>query len=135
MANFGNNSAAHLNTVDPRLQKICQEVIEYYDFSVVCGHRNEQTQNAYHDARPQKSMVRWPDSCHNEFPSKAIDVAPWINGGIDWEDSLSFAKLAGLLDSAAHRHGFSLRWGGDWDRDGGSRDQSFMDIGHVEIAE
>ena len=130
MAHFGTRSNAHLNTVDPRLQSICDEVIQYYDFTVICGHRDEAAQTEAHATGASKKQ--WPHSNHNALPSKALDVAPWP---IDWQDARAFSFLAGLLSAAAERAGFSLRWGSDWDGDGGTREHSFQDTGHLEIKE
>ena len=128
MPSFGERSTLHLNTLDYRLVAVCREIIEYYDFTIVCGHRGEEAQNeAYATGASRK---RWPRSIHNQNPSQAIDVATYP---INWKDDLAFAYLAGLFGSAARRRGFALRWGGDWDGDGSSVDQSFMDIGHLEI--
>jgi hypothetical protein len=29
--------------------------------------------------------------------------------------------------------GINLRWGGDWDRDSDLKDQTFNDLGHIEV--
>ena len=65
--------------------------------------------------------------------SDALDFAPYINGRIYWEDSHIFAVVAGVFMAAAKQQGFKIRWGGDWDSDGTTTDQTFMDWGHIEI--
>ncbi len=45
----------------------------------------------------------------------------------------SFARLAGHYEGVASVLGYTLRWGGDWDRDGDLLDQSFFDLPHLEI--
>lgn len=133
MPSFGVQSLRNLATVDPRIQRVLHQAILVFDFSVVCGHRSEEEQMEAYNAVPQASKKPWPESKHNTFPSKAVDVAPW-SGGIDWEDTLAFARLYGVIEACAYNAGVPLRWGGDWDSDGESNDQSFMDIGHFEIA-
>ena len=126
---FGKRSEAHLATLDPDLALVLRDAIEIYDFSVICGHRGEKAQNeAFATGASQK---QYPESIHNESPSKAVDVAPYP---IDWSDNLAFARLFGIIEACAHKRGMRLRWGGDWDGDGESNDQSFMDIGHLQKA-
>ena len=132
MASFGERSRMHLATVDPRLATVLNSVIEHYDFTIVCGARSKEAQDEAFATGASK--VQWPNSKHNRDVSSAVDIAPWTNG-IDWKDSLAFAFLAGLVSKSAHSHGVRLRWGGDWVSDGSTRDQSFMDIGHMEIVE
>lgn len=132
MYRFGETSERRLATVDSRLQEALHLAMstQVMDFTIVCGHRDELSQQmAFNNGTSKKT---WPHSKHNEYPSKAVDVAPWP---IDWRDHYSFSRLAGIIEACARIHGLQLRWGGDWDRDGGSRDQSFMDIGHLEIVE
>ncbi len=127
---FGSRSKSCLATAHPQLVTICEEVIKISDFSVLCGYRDEATQNALNHQGLSKK--KWPNSKHNDFPSKAIDVAPYP---IDWNDTLAFARLFGIFQGVAHSKGVKLRWGGDWDGDGESNDQSFMDLGHIELLE
>ena len=132
MYHFGRTSRSRLATVHPDLQRVLQRAMDWQlmDFTIVCGHRDERAQNEAYNARPQKSKKKWPESKHNSLPSIAVDVAPWP---IDWDDSLAFARLYGIIEAAGAVEGVELRWGGDWDRDTKSNDQSFMDIGHFEL--
>ena len=86
------------------------------------------------------SHKQFPDSEHNfmrdDKPcSKAFDFGPWINGAIPWDDTHLFALVAGCYFAAATELGVRLRWGGDWDMDGLTTDQTFMDWGHLELEE
>jgi len=133
---FGRRSLQNLNTCDTFLQKVLIRAMSYQlmDFAIICGHRDEAAQNRAFNSRNSKK--RWPDSKHNHLPSIAVDVAPWP---IDWNDHLAFARLYGIIEAAsvevrgAEGSDTKLRWGGDWDGDGESNDQSFMDIGHFEM--
>lgn len=130
MPEFGSRSRAKLEHVHPALVEVLEDAIEVIDFSVICGHRGEDEQNEYFATG--RSKKRFPESRHNETPSMAVDIAPW-NGGIDWYDHLAFARVFGVIEACAHRRAALLRWGGDWDRDLSSTDQSFVDIGHIEL--
>ena len=90
------------------------------------------------------SRVMWPDSNHNAINSEgqpestALDFAPWLrlpNGkmGIPWEDTHAFAILGGLFIAAGHFLGTPITYGGDWDSDGSTEDQTLMDWGHIEL--
>jgi len=105
-----------------------EEAIKYVDFAVVWGHRNEEDQNKAY-ARGN-SKVRYPESKHNLFPSKAVDIIPWPS---KWESREQFYFMAGVVMSVAQRMGLTLRWGGDWDRDGDFSDQRFDDLAHFEV--
>ena len=134
-----------LASCHPMLSKIAIHALELcpYDITIVHGHRGEEVQNALFDRGA--SQKRFPDSKHNAIggdgqpQSEAIDFAPWVDGGIPWDDTHIFAVVAGSFFAAAldldiRVQGRSLRWGGDWDGDGLSKgDQRFFDYGHIEI--
>lgn len=130
MPRFGKRSLSALEYVDTRLRSILEEVIQYWDFSVLEGHRGPEKQEEFY--RSGASQVRWPDSKHNTLPSVAVDVAPYP---IDWEDTERFVQLAGAILTVARQRGVELRWGGDWDRDGRMSDERFRDLAHFEIVE
>ena len=149
---WGERSLAILATCDDRLQRIAEKVIQCtpIDISIISGWRNEQEQDDL--VRRGLSKTLWPNSKHNHRASservrhrdggatyavkpwsQALDFAPYVNGGIDWKDERAFALAAGVWMSCAKALGYRLRWGGDWDGDGSTMDQSFMDIGHLEL--
>ena len=128
MYKFGKRSMINLNTCDPRLIEIALEAIKIIDHTILCGHRNEEAQqDAYHKGL---SKLQFPDSEHNELPSRALDAAPYP---IDWNDIPRFTLLVGVYKGIAAMKGYKLRCGCDWDGDGDIRDQTFMDFPHMEI--
>ncbi len=131
MPNFGNRSKSNLENVNARLIEVCNDAIKTFDFSVLCGHRNEEDQNKAFNEDPPKTTLKWPESKHNRKPSNAVDLAPYP---IDWRDTKRFYKLASIMFQSANRVGIILRWGGDWDRDASKRDQSFHDLPHFEYS-
>lgn len=130
---FGRTSLERLSQCHPDLQSICHEVIGQFDFTVICGHRDKQAQNRAFSQG--KSKLRYPESKHNRVPALAVDIAPYRDGGIAWDDTRSFYYLAGLVKGIAASRGIVLRWGGDWDSDGCFSDQSFNDLPHFELME
>ena len=119
-----------LSTCDERLQDIFNEVVKTWDCTIVCGHRNQIDQDKAY--KEKKSTLKFPMSKHNQYPSKAVDVAPYP---INWNDVIAFAYFAGYVKRVAHERGVTIRWGGDWDRDGFNKDQSFNDLPHFEIVD
>lgn len=157
MYRFGRKSLAKLDMLDPLMRDMCERVMvsQVMDFTVVWTWRGKELQNALADT--PASNTRWPHSTHNrpfgrpedgpdawdlKPESHGVDLAPWINGAIPWKDTHTFAVLAGLCFAAASiidalertedRPGFGIRWGGDWDLDGLTTDQTLMDFGHFE---
>lgn len=132
MPRFSRASRAQLDTCDSRLQRVMEEVIQIYDFTVVQGHRSLAEQMRYY----QLGTSRVRKGKHNAHPSLAVDIAPYP---IDWsndEDAIRrFVYLAGHVMATAARMGIPLRWGGDWDRDQDIRDEKgkLRDWGHFEL--
>jgi len=122
MYKFSNSSKKQYNTLHPDLQKILDIAIQYYDFSILCGHRNEIDQNvAYKNGT---SNLKWPDSNHNTKPSNAVDIAPYP---INWEDVEEFYYLAGIINLIAQLHNIDIKWGG--------RFSSILDCPHFELVQ
>lgn len=143
---FGSASQAKLETCHPEIQLVMHRAIKVcpFDITIVWGWRGEEAQTTAF--RLGNSKTPWPESKHNNLLegqpySLAIDAAPWIDGRIPWDDQRAFSVLAGVilstnLDMNRQRpHDIEMRWGGDWDRDGNTLDQTFMDLAHFEVLE
>lgn len=138
MPSFSETSQARLATCDIRLQGILNEVIQYVDFMVLEGYRDEAKQNA--DFAAGKTQKRWPEGNHNASPSRAVDIAPLssqLNDKLSWKDTVAFGRLMGYVDCVAKRQGIKLRFGLDWDGDfrtvGDDPNEHFLDAPHVEL--
>lgn len=124
MPKFSKVSAERLESCDHRLQSILIEVIDSYDFAVVDGYRDEFTQNKYYETG--RSRLKFPNSKHNIYPSKAVDVCPYVEGvGLVWDDNWMWNELAIRILQEGHRQGTRLRWGGTW--------KTFIDKPHFEL--
>lgn len=130
MPRFNNRSSKRLETCDLRLQIIFRELVKFYNCSVICGHRNAKDQNAAYNAIPKNSQIKWPNSEHNDVPAKAVDVVPYPYG---WDSLRQFYFMAGCVEAIATKHGYNVRWGGDWDDDLDLDDNGFMDLAHWQI--
>lgn len=126
MPKFGEKSKAALATAHPLLQRLMNAAIADVDFSVLCGHRTEEEQNAAYAGG--KSKLKWPRSKHNRVPSLAVDIVPYP---VDWTNIQAFRALAVTIRGhweeipPRERAGWWLEWGGDW--------TSFKDYPHWEL--
>ncbi|MHA2163593.1 MAG: M15 family peptidase [Candidatus Thorarchaeota archaeon] len=128
MAEFGQKSLKRLETLDRKLVDVLTLAIRIMDFSVLSTHRTMHEQEELYENG--FSRKKFPNSKHNTYPSKAVDIAPYP---IDWSEDDRFYVLAGVIRACAHKYGVKLRWGGDWDGDDDLHDQTFMDLGHYEL--
>jgi len=114
LAKFGVQSWTRLQTCHPSIILVFKQVIEIFDVTVLCGFRDEVSQNL---AYPKYTRVKWPDSKHNKIPSLAVDVIPYDSVRkrvVAWDDVESFALMAGYILCTAKQLGVELRWGHDW---------------------
>lgn len=121
MYHFSRRSKKNLSTCEPALQEVLNEAIKHFDFSVIDGHRDMETQNKYFNDGVSK--VRWPNSKHNSYPSRAVDIVPYPGGFENGNEA--FDRMATYVLSSAANLGIRLDWGGHW--------QSFPDYAHFEL--
>jgi len=117
-----------LNTCDEDLIALFQEVVKYFDCSVLEGHRGEEKQNKYFNEG--KSKLKYPEGRHNKKPSNAVDVVPYP---VDWEDREQMSYFAGFVKGVAYKMGIPIRWGGDWNNNNDLKDNNFDDLPHFEL--
>ena len=100
------------------------------DITIVCGHRNMADQNkAYNE---KKSRVKWPNSSHNSSPSNAVDLVPYINGVLQWNNIQQLHLVAGLIIGIGAAQNVPIRWGGAWDGQL-NKPWKFNDLYHFEL--
>ena len=121
MAQFGKKSKATLATCDISIQAVLQEAIKEYDFSVIWGYRDKETQNRVFEEG--NSQLQWPRSKHNRLPSAACDIIPYPDGF--GANTAEFYRMATYVLAAASRIGVSIKWGGHW--------KDFQDLAHFEL--
>lgn len=120
MPKFSKTSLKKLETCHEDLQRLCHKVIKVYDFSVLCGHRTREEQNkAYYEGF---TLVNWPDSKHNKYPSLAVDIAPYP---IDWNDKQRFIDLSKIMINTANNLNIKIKWGGHF--------RKLVDMPHYEL--
>lgn len=127
---FSETSKQRLRQCDERLIRVFTEVDRHWSCTIITGHRNKADQNEMY--RTGKSQLQWPDSNHNETPSKAIDA---MGDPVDWGDVKKATLFAGVVLGVARNMGIKLRWGGDWDMDWQVKDNNFDDLAHFELVD
>ncbi|EAX4766232.1 M15 family metallopeptidase [Salmonella enterica] len=55
----------------------------------------------------------------------AVDLAPWVNNTIPWQDWQAFSRVAQAMKQAASALSVPIVWGGDW--------KHFKDGPHFEL--
>lgn len=123
MPTFGQKSLSFLAGAHPDLQKVMHEAIKHYDFTVYCSIRNREDQERAF--REGKSRAHFGSSPHNFTPSRAVDIAPWINGGIDWNNLKAFDEMGSVVLKAAQSVGVDITWGKNF--------TSLVDRPHFEL--
>lgn len=119
---YSKSSLKNLKSVDIRLQNLFNEVIKYYNCSIISGLRTVEEQ--------QKVFKKGTSECDGiKIISKhqlglAVDVVPCP---LDWNDYESFAELAGCIKTIASQMGLKLKWGKYF--------KKIKDYPHWEIAE
>lgn len=139
MFTYGSKSLEKLHTCHPDMLDIAELALSRspYDVTIVHGWRGKDIQDALFESGA--SHKKYPHSKHNHTDSDglplslALDFAPWVDGAIPWKDSHAFCIIAGVFISAAAELEIPVRYGGDWDSDGSTMDQTLMDWGHLEL--
>ena len=70
MPKFGKKSKSRLRTCDDELQSLFNEVVKYFDCSVLVGYRGRNEQNTAYESG--HSQVEWPNGKHNKNPSVVL---------------------------------------------------------------
>lgn len=102
---------------------------------VVEGLRTKERQTelyAQGRTKPGKVVTWTLQSKH--IDGRAVDLAPMIDGAIDWNDSKKFDAIAKAMQDAGRALGVAVRWGADWDGDGKPREKGESDSPHFEIS-
>jgi hypothetical protein len=110
--------------VDSRLINVMNELIKLMDVTIIEGLRTKERQ----EELVAKGASKTKFSKHIE--GKALDLSPYP---IDWENRDGFYYMGGMIRGIAQQLGYDIRYGGDWDSDGQTKDNNFDDLVHIEI--
>lgn len=81
------------------------------------------------DNRKKITFSKPGQSKHQKKPSKAIDIL-FVEGKVIVQDK----KWYKILSDFIRAYDPSVTWGGDWNRNGRSDDEKFVDMPHHEVA-
>ena len=143
---FGKKSLKQLGTIHKDLQLILNELIKYYDFSVLEGLRSTERQQQLFALNRSKLDGIDRKSKHQDNGSGvsyAVDIMPYKKGSNAFDnneyEARRFYFMMGqvriisekLLESGKISH--KIRFGLDWDSDDVFTDQTFHDLPHMEL--
>ena len=132
MPRFSRKSRSKLEGVDARLVLLLEEVVKYFDITVIEGKRSQERQNQL--VKEGKSKTKFG----KHVQGMAVDIAPYP---IDWTARDDFHYLGGFVLGIACKMGINIRWGGDWSSSSlakeqrTTKDNNFDDLVHFEIKE
>ena len=124
MPRFSKKSLRELDTCDPLLQYLFKEVVIHFDCSIIEGKRSLKEQKELLKEGATKTL----DSAH--LTGKAVDVYPYP---VDFEDRDRWHYFGGFVLGTARQFGIDVIWGGDWDNDTKTKDNTFDDLMHFEL--
>ena len=130
MPKFGKRSLKRLEGVDPRLVEVLNEVVKYFDITVIEGLRSQERQDQL--VKEGKSKTKFG----KHVQGLAVDISPYP---IDWDARDDFHMLGGFVLGIASQMGINVRWGGDWSSSSlyegqrTTKDNKFDDLVHFEL--
>jgi len=124
MPKFGKKSQERLRGVNSELVNVLFELVKIMDVTIIEGVRSQERQDRL--VAEGKSKTKFS----KHITGRAVDLAPYR---INWEDRDRFHYMGGMLRGIAHQMGVKVRWGGDWDGDGETKDNNFDDLVHIEL--
>ena len=124
MPKFGKKSQERLRGVNSELVNVLFELVKIMDVTIIEGVRSQERQDRL--VAEGKSKTKFS----KHITGRAVDLAPYP---IDWEDRDRFHYMGGMLRGIAHQMGVKVRWGGDWNENGETRDNNFDDLVHIEL--
>ena len=137
MFKLGEKSKKNLIGVHPRLVAVVDLAITYTvsDFTVLEGVRSVERQKELVAKGASKTMNSMHIKQSDGF-GHAVDLIPTSKD--PWNDKKGFEAIRDAMFLAAKELGVGLTWGGDWNRDGKSRDQGdkseiFVDKPHYQL--
>jgi len=133
MYKFSEKSLENLSECDCLLQTLAHNVmgLQLFDFGISTGHRGKERQNALYNTG--KTRLRFPASKHNITPSRAFDFFLWERDHINWKNEEAWYMAVGVFRGMGKFFRIPIRVGADWDGDFNTEDQSFHDLGHIEL--
>lgn len=134
-------SSRKIDDLDPRLQPLAWEFAARMreaglPFAITCTLRTQAEQDAlYAQGRtaPGPVVTKVRHSKHND--GLAFDICILKEGKPCWDLKVSVDgdAVPDYVEAGKIGQALGLRWGGDWDGDGRSDDERFLDYPHFEL--
>ena len=129
-------SEKRLEGVNPTLVSVVRRAAKRLPFSlfVVEGLRTKERQEQlYAQGRTKPGpKVTWTMKSKH-LDGMAVDLAPLIDGAIDWKDLKKFDQIAAAMIEAGKEVGVLVRWGRDWNQNGRPGEKGESDSPHFEL--
>ena len=135
MYKLSKRSLRNLNGVHPLLVNVVYRALELsdVDFTVVEGLRTIEKQKEYVAKGVSKTMKSYHLKQKDGY-GHAVDIYPYYNGSVQVDAPFSeFKKIANAMMKAGNEYDVIITWGADWDRDGNTKEHSFIDSPHYQI--
>jgi len=133
MFKFSDVSKERLAMAHPALQDVFNEIINFVNIGITCSVRTVEEQKRLVADGKSQTMNSYHIPIEGQRYSRAVDIVWYSDFKGDYVWSSNPYRIIGpAVVELGRRKGYIIRWGGDWDRDGDQRDQSFMDLVHFE---
>jgi peptidoglycan L-alanyl-D-glutamate endopeptidase CwlK len=121
MAAFGKTSLNNLHGVNELLVQLMEEAIKDtpIDFTIVEGLRTIERQKQLLLEKKTKTIKS------KHLTGNAVDICPYVNGKLDWNNKEAFKKVTDHIKETAKRLGINIVCGIDW--------TNSWDSPHVEL--
>ena len=132
---LGKRSLSNLKNVHPSLVAVVNRAIQLttQDFTIIEGVRTLDKQREYYRKGASKTMKSKHLIQVDGF-GHAIDVYPYYDGKVQVNAPFSkFKEIAQAFLKAAGEMGVDLTWGADWNQNGRTDDERFIDSPHFQI--
>lgn len=131
-----------IEDLDPRLQPLARAFAAkmaeaQLPFVFTCTYRSQEEQNSLYAqgrTKPGSVVTKVRHSKHTD--RLAFDIAIVRSNRATWDVKVDVNanRRGDYADAGAIGRELGLRWGGDWDGDGRSDDETFVDLPHFELA-
>lgn len=135
MYKLSQRSLRNLEGVHPALVACVLRAIEIteQDFTVIEGVRSIQKQREYFNKGASKTMKSY-HLVQDDGYGHAVDIYPYYDGSVQVNAPLRrFRLIKEAMFDAAREIGIHITWGADWDGDGDTSDERFVDSPHYQI--
>lgn len=135
---FSKRSLENLKGVHPYLVGVVVNALKCnttVDFTVIEGLRTRERQQELFKKGTTKTLNSKHCNQQTGF-GHAVDLLPYLSGVSSeeiWNKKEAFKAVSDAMFKSAKDLGIKIRWGGDWNQNGRSDDETFYDGPHFEL--